>query len=208
MKRLLLFFAAVAFSVRVDADPPPSAPLQELDPAAALSVKRNAEIEFGKYRAIFGETTLDDVRGMISLGTILETRSAQAHEFYLCYTALHEGIDSKVWIVSDAEIGGNWHSVTRFVAVPAPNRLVSKDCPALPSNMEPVGLEPSIWLGSDDEDLERYVGPISRKDGAWRSYRFKTSGKCEDGHDRMTWLATKLERGRITLIHAGQFKSC
>ena len=210
MKRFLLFGAVVTFVMSAGAEPPPPTPFEAMDWPASMNKEPNRFVELGSFRLYFEKTTLSEVQHALGVGAIAQSGDAGEHELWLCYTATHEGIRSRLWIISHGEMGGASHVVTRFAAAYLKAEPPTSDCPDLPTRMEPAGLDRAIWLLSSDEQLEKFVGTPSYKDNTWRAYVFhaKVPGQCEGGFDRMNWMTAKMEKGHVILIHAGQVTSC
>ena len=205
MKRLLVFAAVATFVLAARAEPPPPNPFAAMDWPASMTKAPNRFVSLGTFRIYFEQTTLSEVQRAVGVGS-----PAGAHDLWLCYTATHEGIRSRLWIISDGEMGGGSHVVTRFAAKYLTSEPPTPDCPDLPTRMEPSGVERAIWLLSSDEQLEKYVGTPSYKNGKWRAYTFQTKvpGRCNGGFDRLNWMTTEMDTRGVILIYAGQVTSC
>jgi hypothetical protein len=210
LSRQLLLSAVIAFATNASAESPPRIPFEAMDWPALMHKEPNRFVYLGSFRIYFERTTLDEVLRAVGIGTIAQEGDGGEHQFWLCYTATHEGIRSRLWIISHGEMGGDSHVVTSFASALLDEESPTPACPDLPTKMEPAGLEPVIWLQSSDEELEKYIGTPSYKDDTWRVYTFRTKipGKCEGGFDRLNWMTTKMKQGRIALIQAGQVTSC
>jgi hypothetical protein len=212
VKRLLLLGALVTFVVGAWAEPPPPNPFEAENWPPSLRKEPTKGITLGAFRVQFETTTLGEVQHAAASGSIAQQGDAAGHILWLCYTSMHSGAIERIWIISHGEMGGPDHAVTEFVAQSLKGDGPTVGCPLLPSKLQPVSLDISVWLGSTESDLDRSLGPPSHSDGAWRSYDFQTKlpgHDCDgDGYDLGSWLVSRSQGGRVTAISAGQVSSC
>lgn len=190
---------------------PPKTPFDSQSWKAMSKEKPSNGIKMGSLRVKFEETTLDYIRKAASAGEILHHGDAGESIYWLCYTNFNSSRGERIWVISDGEMGGSEHSVTRVSAQILPNVKATKDCPALPANLKPVSLDNDLWLNSAASVVLKKLGAPSYKKEPWRVYDFegKLPGNCgADGFDLSNWLMVRVGKGRVTSLHAGQVTSC
>ena len=94
-------------------------------------------------------------------------------------------------------MGGDEHAVTGVVAEQLKTVRSSKDCPALPVQLQPPSLANQLWLGTMDLEIQSVLGMPSHQAGAWRTFDVhgRKQGKCEGGYDIYNWLWTRSNCG-------------
>jgi hypothetical protein len=211
MKRLLLLvgFLEIA-AVAIAATPPPEQPFESRDWPATLSKAPSTGVTLGVLRIQFEQTTLDQVRRQALQGKVAHQGDAGNSIYWLCYTNKREHIAERIWLISNGEMGGRGHAVTSVIVSRVKLAAPTTDCPALPATMRPASFDSNAWLGSSDRALENAFGSPSHLKESWRSYDFQTKvqGSCDGGFDRMNWLLTKSQNGKVISIYAGQVTSC
>jgi hypothetical protein len=167
-------------------------------------------ITLGKLSVAFEKTTLADVRDAAAIGTIDHQGDASENTYWLCYCHTAADIAYRIWIASNGEMGGAEHFVTLIAAQRVSDAKPTKDCPSLPTKLQPISLDAPIWIGTTDRDVERALGTPSHRQGKWQQfdYRSKVPGQCQGGYNMSNWLWTRIEHGRIGAIFAGQVTSC
>jgi hypothetical protein len=164
----------------------------------------------GDFRITFEETALEAARVRIGSGTVFHRGDAAASEYWLCYTVVTPRQSARMWIVSNAEMGAG--TVTEIAAISVSSSEPSDDCPLLPSELIPVTLDSTLWLGTSATDLARTLGKPSHVSLSWQSYDFEAkvedNGKCEGGYDRIDALDVRLRHGLVVALSAGQVTSC
>jgi hypothetical protein len=210
MKRLLLLVAVVTFDARVNAERPPVLPFESTDWPASMKKEPTKGISLGTLQVAFERTTLADVRNAASAGAIAHAGDAGGSIYWLCYTIPHGHIADRVWIISHGEMGGPEERVTSFAASRIANGTATVHCPPLPAEMQPASLEPNVWLGAADAEVQQHLGTTSHRAGVWKAYNFqaKVPGDCEGGYDLLNWLFIKSVKGHVATIYAGQVTSC
>lgn len=204
-------FAAATFLLALPgaaATPPPEIQFERAWNATVQS-KPTSGLRMGTLRVTFEETTLDEVRNAASTGQIERKGDAGESIYWLCYTNLTKHGTERIWIVAHGEMGGPDHTIGRISAERTAGRVATKDCPALPTKMQPVSLDNEIWLNTPEKTAKK-LGKPSNETGAWRSYEHqgKVPGECKGGFDLMNWLQLMTNKGRIEVLHAGQVTSC
>jgi hypothetical protein len=191
-----------------NAMPPPKYPLRDSISWSQRSEDRPAtQLMMGSFKVRFEKTTLGQVIRAAGIGEIEHRGDAAESIYWLCYTAP----DERVWIISGGEMGGRDHKVGQIVAQELRGVRSTKDCPALSSNLLPLHLDKSIWLGTTTEAATRDLGRPSHTDGSWQSFNYagKVPGRCSpEGFDLLNWLLLKIEAGRVVELRAGQVTSC
>lgn len=209
MNRSTLFFGlfSVAFGATA-AVPPPKEAFDAVGWPASLKEAPSESLTLGTFVIQFEKTTLAQVMSEASIGTIAHQGDAGGSEYWLCYSQPSAGV--RIWIISNSEMGGNEHAVTGVVAEQLKTVRSSKDCPALPVQLQPPSLANQLWLGTMDLEIQSVLGMPSHQAGAWRTFDFQGTkkGKCEGGYDVYNWLWTRSDKGRVNRIEAGQITSC
>jgi hypothetical protein len=209
-----LFFGALVSIAGIAGGDPPSQPFSSFDWPATMEKEPTKGISLGAFRVLFETTTLNDVLRTVGAGQVARNspNNVSEHILWLCYTALRNGIADRIWILSNAEMGGEAHLVTQVIAARAANDAVPTDCPSLPNKMQPVSLDIPVWIGSSDAEAKAALGAPSHRRGGWSVFDFRTKttddGKCEGGYDLGNWLLTKSVRGHVNMLFAGQVTSC
>ncbi len=199
-------------SVVASAEPPPQlSPFDDHSWKATLKAQPTHGANMGTYPIKFEATTLNDVQKAAAVGEIAHQGDAGDSIYWLCYTNKNQNQDERIWIISHGEMGGPEHSVTLISAQILPNAKATPDCPTLPANLKPVSLDNHLWLNSPASDLLKPLGTPSYQKGSWQSYSYqgKVPGDCDGGgFDLTNWLMLRLDKGRVTALHAGQVTSC
>lgn len=198
----LFYSAAVAAS-------PPQLPVGTMW-APSLSRRPSTGATLGNFRITFEKTTLSEVMLAVPGATVLHKGDAGASVYWLCYSSPGVGYIDRIWIQSSGEMGGPDQAVTEITAERLNNTKLTTDCPLLPAHMRSVAFDGRLWLGVPQHTIEAVLGPPSLHRGKWRSFDFqgKIAGACQGGFDLTSWLLTKTENDRVTLIAAGQITSC
>lgn len=209
MNRSSLFFGSFSIACSATAAvPPPMGPFDVIEWPATLKEAPSQGATLGAFVIQFEKTTLAQVMSEASVGTLAHRGDAGASVYWLCFSQPSVGV--RIWIISNAEMGGDSHYVTSVVAEKLKTARPSSDCPALPAQLHPVSFANHLWPGSTDIDIQRVLGMPSHQNGAWRTFDFqgRKQGKCEGGYDVYNWLWTRSDNGRINRIDAGQTTSC
>lgn len=191
-----------------NAMPPPKYPL-----GGSISWPQRSQhrpvthLMMGSFKVKLEETTLRQVIGAAGNGEIAHQGDAGESIYWLCYTTPNE----RVWIIADGEMGGEEHRVGQIVAREIRGVQSTKVCPSLSSNLLPLYLDKSIWLGTTKEKATHILGAPSHTDSSWQSYNYsgKVPGECSpEGFDLLNWLLLTVEGGKVVELRAGQVTSC
>jgi hypothetical protein len=187
---------------------PPTQPFKAMD-WAATSARPVAGVMLGHVQVQLEQTTLPQVLGVAATGRIAHGGDAGERSSWLCYTVpgQHPG---RLWLISGAEMGGPAQPVTAITLESVAHEAAAADCPVLPPALRPVLMDPRVGLRMTDAQVEQVLGVPSHREGPWRSFNFqaKVAGKCAGGYDRMNWLVTGSQDGKVTSLYAGQVTSC
>ena len=207
--RYFLWASIAATGVAAAAARPPAPPFEDISWAARVASKPTMGLMLGPASVTLEETPLADV-ARVAGGAIAEPGSAGEHAYSLCHTIADGQTIVRLWLVSDAEMGGPDHKVTEITAQivddgPTP------DCPALRQSLRPVSFSNGLWIGIPEALAESKfaVTPAIRE--PWRAYFYlgKLPGKCgPDGFDVLNWVTWKSSSGIVDSIVAGQVTSC
>lgn len=170
--------------------PPPENPSWHPYSPASMKMPPTTGIILGKLSIAFEKTALAEVLEAAPSGFISHQGDAGDSIYWLCYTRVDADIAYRLWIVSDGEMGGKKHAVTMVTAQRITDAEPTRDCPALPANLQPVSLDVPIWIGTTDREVDRVLGPPSHRQGMWRQfdYQGKVPGPCQGGYDMSNWL--------------------
>lgn len=168
-------------------------------------------LKMGSLEVTLERTPLSTILNTANRGEILHRGDAGESIYWLCYTVQGSVQHERIWILSHGEMGGSNHSVTGVTAQALKTNEVTKDCPSLPNDLQPISFEKNFWLGMSQEEAQKILGTPSHDAGSWKSFNYqgKAPGNCSpDGFDELNWLVFRTEQGKLTTIHAGQVTSC
>jgi hypothetical protein len=197
----------------VGATPPPDDPRYDaITWPMSMRAAPAPAITLGNFRIVFEVTTLGEVKAKIGSGTVSHRGDAARSEYWLCYTAVSPHRNERLWVISNAEMGGPSNAITHIEAISLLAPEASDDCPRLPSQLMPIALDSKLWLGSTAGMLTDILGSPSHEAPPWRSYNFWTKvssdGQCEGGYDLLNALDVALRNDVVVTISAGQVTSC
>lgn len=191
-----------------NAMPPPKNPLGDNIAWPQRSQHRTVtHLLMGSFKVELEETTLGQIIDAAGSGKIAHQGDAGKSIYWLCFTVPNE----RIWIIADGEMSGTEHRVGQIVAREVSGAQPQKDCPLLSSNLQPLRLDNSIWLGTSKKEAAHILGTPSHTDGLWQSYNYsgKVPGECSPkGFDLLNWLLLKIEGGKTVELRAGQVTSC
>jgi len=203
-------FASVA-AISFAQTAPPQAPFDVMTWKATMKQSPATGVQMGALTVKFEKTTLADIRQAAARGVIAHQGDAGESVYWLCYTNSRVKPAERIWLMAHGEMGGPEHYVTDVSAELMSNGKPTKDCPTLPKNLTPVGLDNSLWIGASQGRATWKLGAPSFRNGSWRSYDFQTklSGDCgDDGFDRSASLLLHFLNGHVNMLQAGQTTSC
>jgi len=213
MSRPLLVATACAFlSISVSAaTPPPPLPFDSV--TETLKSKPVTRLLMGQFVISLEVTGLPSVEEVIGVGSMSYRGDGAAAASWLCYTLDDSVPHGRVWIISNAEMGGPERLVDGIRAQLVGRVGATTDCPSLPKRFQPIAFDHAIWLGTTETSIHSLFGAASKIIGNWQQYYYlgktRDDGKCApDGYDVLNGFAIKIERGVITDIDAGQVTSC
>ncbi|MEN0652884.1 MULTISPECIES: hypothetical protein [Hyphobacterium] len=147
--------AAVSFSLAQAQSccEPPSWDWIENAETASTGVTPPATAMLGEFEITFETTTLAEVAAFAG-GDVAHAGDAAASQYWLCYTLP----ESRVWVISNGEMGGTNHVVTGVAVVSDPSGAEFDGCPA--AEFESLTVS-GVGLGSDAAALEAAFGPVA-----------------------------------------------
>lgn len=202
------FLVLMCCGSAIAATPPPALPFSSISWKATAAEKAATGLRLGTYAIAFEETTLAGVRAAVESGELQHQGDAGESIYWLCYTIAGK---ERIWITAHGEMGGPEHAVTSVSGQEIKGVKINKDCPALPTRLQPVSLDKGLWLGTTEKEALKVLGPVSYSEGSWRSvdYQGKVPGNCDPGgFDLTNWVLYKSEKDRLTTLIAGQVTSC
>jgi hypothetical protein len=206
MARLpIIIFGFVVMSCAYAEEPPPRAPFDSVDWPALSTAKVTTGLKMGTFAVTYEKTTLGEIRNKIGTGQIKHHGDAAESTYWLCYSTKKE----RIWILS-GEMGGSENAVLNVVIEDGEFKK-NQDCPALPSNYQPVSFINGLWVSATEDAVLKILGRPSHTKGQWLSFDYlgKEMSFCKpSGADVMNWVVLKVINGRVVAIHAGQVTSC
>lgn len=132
---------------------PPSWDWIENAGTSSTGVTPPATAVLGDFEVTFETTTLAEVAAFAG-GDMSHAGDAAASQYWLCYTLP----DSRVWVISNGEMGGTDHVVTGVAVASDPSGAEFDGCPAAEFGSLTVS---GVGLGSDAAALEAAFGPVA-----------------------------------------------
>ena len=193
------------------ATPPPSPPFDSVAPT--LRAKPIAHLLMGQFVIFLEVTGLRNVRNIIGVGPMSFKGDGAEATSWVCYTLDSSLPHQRLWIMSNAEMGGSERLVDGVTARFEDRAAATPECPSLPKRFQPVSFDHGVWLGETQSSIRLAFGSPSKVVGQWREYYYsgktRDDGKCTpDGYDVVSGFAIKVEHDRITQINASQVTSC
>lgn len=188
---------------------PPPFPFESVFPT--LSTRPVTSLRMGSFTVLLEVTSLPEVLATIGAGHIGFHGDAAAADSWICYTLDDAEPKKRLWIVSNAEMGGPEQYVGEIVAQVKPSAKATLECPTLPEAFQPLSFDHSIWLSESEHSVRSALGAASKAISPWLEYSYagKTPGSCSpDGFDVTNALVMRLEHERIVEIFASQVTSC
>jgi len=211
-RRLLIAASAALLGAPVSAaTPPPHLPFDSVTPT--LRSEPVTRLILGKFVVSLEITGLPKVRQVIGISSIEYQGDGAEATSWLCYTLDDSMPHQRLWIMSNAEMGGRESLVDGISAQIVDGTSATPDCPSLPRQFQPVSFDHEIWLHKSSESARSLFGSPSMVVGQWQDYSYagKTQGdgKCApDGYDVLNGLSIKFDHGIATGLNASQVTSC
>jgi hypothetical protein len=213
LHRLLLAAAACsALSIPSYAvTPPPPLPFDSID--ETLNAKPVTRLVMGRFVISLEVTALAGVQKTIGVGSMEYQGDGADAASWLCYTLDSSAPRQRLWIVSNAEMGGPERLVDGVRAQYGDRIDASSDCPSLPKRFQPVSLNRGLWLGKVETSIRAKFGSPSKTIGNWEQFYYlgktRGDGKCApDGYDVTNGFSVKIEGGVVNDVQASQVTSC
>lgn len=185
---------------------PPNIPVEPASVHATLQRPPSLGVSLGSLHVRFEETTLEDVRRQIGVGSIVHRGDAGDSLSWLCYTIPDGKQSVRLWMTS-GELQGNKYVGGITAEVSAAGTQPVASCPLLPAGFRQIALDQSLWIGAPDAHVRAVFGKPSHEAQGWRMFDYAkpiNQGQCE----QQSWLWTKSKAGRVVLIDAGLSSSC
>jgi hypothetical protein len=194
--------------------PPPSigeAP-SEWTPSWRAASKPSDGLAMGKLTVKFEQTPLSEVLGAVKSGFIQHQGDAAESVYWLCYTALTDSYNARIWIEASGEMGGPDHQVTNIAVQRITNSRPLSDCPTLPKQFQSLSFNNGVWLGAPEAAVEKVfpAGLLHRGERAFIGYQGREpgDGSCDGGYALLNSLYLTFQAGVVVAIDAGQVTSC
>jgi len=194
--------------------PPPvvDESISNLETAWRAVTKPSEGLAMGPLRIAYEETTLPEVMSAIKSGSIKHQGDAAASVYWLCYTALNDGGNVRIWIEASGEMGGPEHAVTEVAVQRIARGRPPPECPALPKLYELLSFNNGVWLGAPVGSVEKIFHSrlLRSGDQAFVGYQGKVTGDghCDGRYDLLNSLYLTFKAGLVVAITAGQVTSC
>jgi hypothetical protein len=203
-------FAVISAASSTAIQPPPF-PIDSITPT--LRSKPVTRLLMGQFAVSLETTSLPNVQKTVGVGSVSFFGDGAEATSWLCYTLDNSVPHQRLWIMSNAEMGGPQKLVDGIVVQLAAGADSTSDCPSLPTRFQPLVFDHAILLGIREESVRSIFGSPSKILGHWEDYsyagRTRSDGKCApDGYDVSTGLTIKIENGLVIEIHVGQTTSC
>jgi hypothetical protein len=174
---------------------------------ATLRSQPAVGLRMGKLFVRFERTTLAELIAAARVGAIERSAEGHASSYFVCLTEASALRPYRVWIMSDAEMGGPDRAVTEVVAESGYALAATGSCPQIPSELRPVSLDRGLWLGSTAAQLRAKLGVNSGRRGEWLTFNYlgKVPGKYGGSvvnFDVTNTVEARLRDGRVDGIAA------
>ena len=114
---------------------------------STVDQRLSLQFALGKFVGSFEETTLRDVMEIAGSGDIQHRGDAGQSMYWLCYSLTSSHSPQRLWIISNAEMGGSKHAVTEIDVESVSTGTASvPSCPELPKNLQPTIIYRGITL--------------------------------------------------------------
>lgn len=208
---LVTAYLALVTGMAGAATPPPTSPFEAYAWKAVSKSKPSPGLTMGSFHIQFEKTTLAMVQKAVGVGALSHQGDAGESIYWLCYTIPKPNNVERVWIISHGEMGGHEHAITNVISQEISQTKNTKDCPSLPTALQPLSFGTGLWLGMLKNEALNILGRPSHQSGAWWIFDYQSTvpGKCEpDGFLVTNWLFFENKAGRLVHINAGQVTSC
>jgi hypothetical protein len=163
------------------------------------------QIHLGGLTAEFEKTTLVEIRNAIGYGVIDHAGDAGESQYWLCYSLKGQ----RIWLISNGEMGGSNHMLTRVAAVSTASTTGS--CPPMPAFLQPVSFLFGR-IGASKKSLLDVLGAPSgiSNDKLIYQYAGKKPQQYKGGmeeFDVTAHIEVKIENDRITSLDASHITS-
>lgn len=179
--------AAAALAVMTQAAPvaPPRDVMQiTAKPTLGSAPSRSAFL--GHTKINLEKTTLSDVLKTVKKGAIYHSGDAGNSVYWLCYTLKNEFSYTRVWLLSDGEMGGAEHSITSIHAAlirKSGKNIGTAGCPILPLAYEAIILEKGIQIGIRRDEVLKRLGKPTVNQSGWLVFFYEGKAKPENVAD-------------------------
>ena len=160
---------APAYAAAQEASVPPPFSVQEFSQGQSRLNAPARYLRLGPLDVRLDQTTLQTVAAAVGVGSIAHRGDAGDSEYWLCYTSSRP-MPHRVWLISNAEMGGPEHRITQLQAVATSAAPSSEHCPALPSRYEQASLAGTPLLGRSVVAWRSKLGAPSFADAGTLAY--------------------------------------
>jgi hypothetical protein len=199
--------AAALFAGSAIADDRPQFPLTLHIPALKTSYSQKPAIGFrlGAFHGVLERTTLLEVAGKLG-GQIYERGTQADHTYLLCYSTRSPHATERVWLSSDAEMGGANHRINQ-VALEffPPQRATTPGCPDAPSQFRDFRIGENLRLLMTPAQVINTMGSPS---GAVRDFRgsggmigYAYEKPVDDGDDALAPRVSELRNRGFSIYN-------
>jgi hypothetical protein len=178
-----------------------------------LHAKPITQLIMGGFVISLEVTGLTKVQETIGIGSVEYQGDGAEAASWLCYTLDSSAPRQRLWIVSNAEMGGPKRLVDGVRGQYGDRIDASPDCPSLPKKFWPVSLNGELWLGRAETSIRSKFGAPSKTIENWEQFYYsgktRGDGKCApDGYDVINGFSIKIEGGVVRDVEATQVTSC
>ena len=209
------FVFGVMFSVTVFAKTPPpyvDGTISDSPTSWQATGKPSSGLALGRLTIKLEETALSEVLSAVKSGFIQYQGDAADSVYWLCYTALTDSYDARIWLEASGEMGGPDHRVTNIAVRRIAHGHAPSDCPMLPKQFQSLSFNSGVWLGASKAAVKRVFphGLLRGGEQAFIGYQGKEPGDggCDGGYDLLNSLYLTFQAGVVVAIDVGQVTSC
>ena len=167
----LLLIAAGSFvlgSSLLAATSPPPFPFDSINPT--LDSKPVTRLLMGRFVVSLEISSLPKVEEVIGLGSLSYRGDGAEATAWLCYTLDESLPHQRLWIMSNAEMGGPERLVDGIAAEVSGGGPATPDCPSLPKRFLPLSFDHAIWLDTKESSVRSTLGSPSKVGGKCSGY--------------------------------------
>ena len=192
--------------------PPPRPEEEDVPLAEILQSPATSGVEIGSFSVKLQRTTLQDALMSFGVGQIRHEGDAGKSVYWICYLLKGSRTQSRLWLVSDGEMGGDTHVVTGiYAAYNQSDPGNAGECPELRVNSSAVHFDHGIWLEASAEKLA-VLGHAPPQSAGWWRYSYQGTQKLRDrgrleSFDVTSQFDVQLRDGKVAAVWTSEILS-